>query len=296
MRDSLTPFLYFVQYYADYAQLRAHFLKLHFLCELDDCSKSAATTHEYVVFRNDLDLQAHKKQTHAKSKSEAKTYGKLNIEFNMSRASNNNNNNSGGSSGRGRGKKVSVLVDDSDQQYHAGTDRRQQQLPQRRSPEVEASVANLSKAQFVRDEEERLRQKRNESLKEQYERWEQENPLPQMASAKPAEAVKEKEKEKEEKEEEVVTAQQSMWRSVVGQGNAPKINKEAEFPSLVSEGSSRPVQGMFSSQASRTAWGGSSAVTSKNSEPKQQAVSKKQGKKAKQQQKEHGAEVIDGEF
>jgi len=290
MRDSLTPFLYFVQYYADYAQLRAHFLKLHFLCELDDCSKSAATTHEYVVFRNDLDLQAHKKQTHAKSKSEAKTYGKLNIEFNMSRASNNNNNS--GSSGRGRGKKASVLVDDGD--HHAGTDRRQQQLQQRRSPEVEASVANLSKAQFVRDEEERLRQKRNESLKEQYERWEQENPLPQMASAKPAEAVKEK--EKEAKEEEVVTAQQSMWRSVVGQGNAPKINKEAEFPSLVSEVSSRPVHGLFSSQASRTAWGGSSAVTSKNSEPKQQAVSKKQGKKAKQQQKEHGAEVIDGEF
>ncbi len=223
----------------------------------------------------------------------------------MSRTSNNNNNNNsnsgggGGSSGRGRGKKASVLVDDGDQQYHGGTDRRQQQLQQRRSPEVEASVANMSKAQFVRDEEERLRQKRNESLKEQYERWEQENPLPQMASAKPVEAVKEK--EKEEKEEEVVAAQQSMWRSVVGQGNAPKINKEAEFPSLVSEVSRRPIHGPFSSQATstRTAWGGNSAVTSKNSEPKQQAVSKKQGKKAKQQQqqqKEHGAEVIDGEF
>lgn len=44
-------------YYPDYKELREHFLKHHFLCELDDCSKNAAQTHEYVVFRNDLDLQ-----------------------------------------------------------------------------------------------------------------------------------------------------------------------------------------------------------------------------------------------
>ena len=71
------------EYYKDYAQLRMHFLKSHYLCELDDCSANAAQTHEYVVFRSELDFQAHKKQKHAKSKSDARAYGKLNIEFNM---------------------------------------------------------------------------------------------------------------------------------------------------------------------------------------------------------------------
>lgn len=60
-----------------------HFLKCHFLCELDSCSANAAQTHEYVVFRSELDFQAHKKQKHAKSKSDARAFGKLNIEFNM---------------------------------------------------------------------------------------------------------------------------------------------------------------------------------------------------------------------
>jgi E3 ubiquitin-protein ligase ZNF598 len=73
------------EYYADYKQLRNHFLEHHHLCEIDGCSSSAETTHEYVVFRSDIDFQAHKKEKHAKSKFEAKTFGKLNIEFNMNR-------------------------------------------------------------------------------------------------------------------------------------------------------------------------------------------------------------------
>lgn len=59
-------------------------MKHHFLCELDDCSKNSAETHEYVVFRSELDFQAHKKQKHAKSKSDSKNFAKLNIEFNVS--------------------------------------------------------------------------------------------------------------------------------------------------------------------------------------------------------------------
>ena len=73
------------EYYNDYGQLRQHFLKAHFLCELDDCSKNAAVTHEYVVFRSELDFQAHKKQKHAKTKTDSKNFAKLNIEFNVSR-------------------------------------------------------------------------------------------------------------------------------------------------------------------------------------------------------------------
>ena len=71
------------EYYKDYNQLRQHFLNKHFLCELENCSANASQTHEYVVFRTELDLQAHKKQKHAKTKLEQKNLGKLNIEFNL---------------------------------------------------------------------------------------------------------------------------------------------------------------------------------------------------------------------
>ena len=46
---------------------------------MDKCSYNPAETHEYVVFRNELDLQAHKKQIHL----DLKNYGKINIEFNV---------------------------------------------------------------------------------------------------------------------------------------------------------------------------------------------------------------------
>lgn len=71
------------EYYKDYNQLRQHFLNKHFLCELENCSANASQTHEYVVFRTELDLQAHKKQQHAKTRLEQKNLGKLNIEFNL---------------------------------------------------------------------------------------------------------------------------------------------------------------------------------------------------------------------
>ncbi len=61
---------------------------------MDKCSYNAAETHEYVVFRNELDLQAHKKQIHAKNKSDLKNYGKINIEFNVRPNNNNTNTNS----------------------------------------------------------------------------------------------------------------------------------------------------------------------------------------------------------
>lgn len=71
------------EYYKDYNQLRQHFLKKHYLCEMGNCSANASETHEYVVFRTDLDLQVHIKQNHAKTKLEQKNLGKLNIEINL---------------------------------------------------------------------------------------------------------------------------------------------------------------------------------------------------------------------
>lgn len=72
------------EYYANYAGLRKHFLQSHFLCEEDECAPRGdmRNVREYVVFRREIDLQAHRVQKHAKNKSEAKALGKLNIEFN----------------------------------------------------------------------------------------------------------------------------------------------------------------------------------------------------------------------
>lgn len=261
------------------------------MCELDECSKNASVTHEYVVFRNDLDLQAHKKQTHAKSKSEAKSLGKLNIEFAMTRAQGsrveqNRESNSGGGgaagAGRGRNKQrqnqersnVNASMENNEDASKHGNHGK-------RSPEIDPNVLQQSKAQFLRDEEDRHRKSHTQTLKEQYERYEQENPLPQatIKVESPAEVAKKEVNEREEEE----SATQSMWRNVIGQGNAPKINKEAEFPSLVSEGGPKlgygPL-GFQKKQQSLTAWGGKAANAAPEL-PQKQALSKKQAKKEK---------------
>jgi len=71
------------EYYENYLGLRKHFLQRHFLCEQGECAPKGELrfNKEYVVFRREIDLKAHQMQLHAKSKSEAKALGKLNIEF-----------------------------------------------------------------------------------------------------------------------------------------------------------------------------------------------------------------------
>ena len=104
------------EYYKRWDQLRAHFLKFHYMCEQDGCSAPAAasaanTAHEYVVFRTELDLQAHKRTKHAKSKSDAKSLARIHVDFNVRRESDNlmrarrggANGGGGGSSGNGGG-------------------------------------------------------------------------------------------------------------------------------------------------------------------------------------------------
>jgi len=71
------------EYYENCVELRKHFKISHYLCEIDDCG-SNNDTREYSVFRTEIDFNAHKKLKHAKTKSEAKNYGKINIEFNIS--------------------------------------------------------------------------------------------------------------------------------------------------------------------------------------------------------------------
>ena len=71
------------EYYENCLELRKHFKISHYLCEIDDFASNNDTL-EYSVFRTEIDFNAHKKLKHAKTKSEAKNYGKINIEFNIS--------------------------------------------------------------------------------------------------------------------------------------------------------------------------------------------------------------------
>ena len=71
------------KFYADCVELKKHFKASHYLCEIDECATNI-DSREYSVFRSEIDYNAHKKTKHAKSKSEAKNFGKINIEFNIS--------------------------------------------------------------------------------------------------------------------------------------------------------------------------------------------------------------------
>ena len=154
------------EYYRDYAQLRTHFLRRHYLCELDECSANAAHTHEYVVFRTELDFQAHKRSKHAKSKIEQKQMSKINIEFATSTTS--------GSGGRqsqhsGRQQRASNRREEAtnDDYYYREDDENDKDFQQAIRRSAAAAAANASN--------QRQQQSKAEKLKEQYEKYEQQN-------------------------------------------------------------------------------------------------------------------------
>ncbi|XP_076366144.1 E3 ubiquitin-protein ligase ZNF598 isoform X2 [Tachypleus tridentatus] len=67
------------QFYSDYEELRRHFRDEHYLCEEDSCQEEKFTS----VFRNEIDLKAHKAQNHSKNmtKMQAKQSRTLELEF-----------------------------------------------------------------------------------------------------------------------------------------------------------------------------------------------------------------------
>ncbi|XP_013782326.1 E3 ubiquitin-protein ligase ZNF598-like [Limulus polyphemus] len=67
------------QFYSDYEELRRHFRNEHYLCEEDSCRDEKFTS----VFRNEIDLKAHKAQNHSKNmtKMQAKQSRTLELEF-----------------------------------------------------------------------------------------------------------------------------------------------------------------------------------------------------------------------
>ena len=159
------------EYYKDYAELREHFLGSHFLCELEKCSANAEVTHEYVVFRTELDFQAHKKQVHAKTKSESKSFGKLNIEFNVSNPARDRQN---------RQRNRERIYENDDELPQMSRRPNQSKIS---TIEVEPMVLQASKEQFERDEEERRKQRNLQRMKEQYEKYEQSQAASNLASS-----------------------------------------------------------------------------------------------------------------
>ena len=85
-------------YYCNYLLLRDHFKSAHFLCEEGACQHEKFTS----VFRNKIDLQAHRAAAHSKtvSKAEAKQMRQLDVGFTYARSEEQKQG--GGASGGGR--------------------------------------------------------------------------------------------------------------------------------------------------------------------------------------------------
>lgn len=188
-----------------------------------------------------------------------------------------------GSSGYGRGKSGKQQRDHRDQRlgHHSQSAGSFSTLNEGEA-QIDQNAVRQSRAQILRDEEERKRQANLANLKKQYEEYEQSQPQPQQQ----VEQIKAKvEQEKKPQPvpptpEEPVT--NPLWRNLIGQGNAPRINKEAEFPSLVSGASNSPF-GVQSKKAPISAWSSKTphATPELIAGATKQPLSKKQAKKEK---------------
>ena len=78
----------------------------------------------------------------------------------------------------------------------------------------------MSKAQYMRDEEDRNRQKQLQTLKEQYEKYEQENPELSIKKDVPLDVKIEPTKSELTSQTSVENdpASAPIWRNVIGQG------------------------------------------------------------------------------
>jgi hypothetical protein len=227
------------------------------LCELDDCSINAAVTHEYVVFRSELDFQAHKKQKHAKSKSEAKSLGKLNIEFTINdpkREKLRRNYRGVGRSSyeRGNGGALAAAaannLDSTDEEWYDRPNKENQSKIQ--TIDFDPNAIRISQEEYEKEEQRR----RIERLKAQYENANSSatdnTKVSSIASSSLAATEASDAKNFSELTASNMTAsekstndtQQTHWRDIIGgAGSAPKLNAEAEFPSLMVDNASGPL-------------------------------------------------------
>jgi hypothetical protein len=246
------------EYYENYIKLREHLRKDHFLCEIDDCGHKDGS-REYSAFRSEIDFNAHKKLRHAKTKSEAKNFGKINIEFNVSNPTRDRiRDRERGDRERGgnRGNQYTNNSYQQQQQQPAANNNYQQQ--QQAASSITASTQSLiidenshgSNSSRSNEGESRRREKlkpvkQPASLRDLYEKFEgsQEPSITPKPTPAPVEII-------EEIKPSVVVpipppvnsstiineaALPSTWRNLISNGPVPKMNLEAEFPSLFNE-------------------------------------------------------------
>lgn len=193
------------------------------------------------MFRSELDFQAHKKQKHAKTKSEVRAYSKINIEFNQG----DNRHRRGAGRGAGAHSNHNNHRSDSNEEEHDESNRinhnRRGGNNQRQNAAVDADVMRASRDQF--DDDNRRRRTEAERLKEQYEKYneqQEKQPQPSGGLSEIAAAISERSEtkpaEKSVVNEVPAASANTTWRDLIGSGSAPSINKDAEFPSLAALG------------------------------------------------------------
>ncbi len=274
------------EYYKDYSELRAHFLESHYLCEMDRCSYNAAQTHEYVVFRNELDLQAHKKQIHAKNKNDLKNYGKINIEFNVRER--DSASGSAGGRGVGRGLRTNRNNRNNNNNYNNHNQRNNNNTNNNRdenhSTDEDLDETQMAVAIKINKQPNELINDNNQfpSVLEAKETNEIVNeskkivpPAIPESTATPAVATP-----AVAPTDSATTSQSSQWRNMIGQGNAPKLNQETEFPSLASGSNSSSAA--FPSLADLGFKSAIQNLTIKTTSKKQAAKKENQQKSRKQ--------------
>ena len=149
----------------------------------------------------------------------------------------------------------------------------QSRLKGTHEPPIDPNTLRISREQFEREEQERIRQSNLQRMKEQHKKFEQATggDVAAASSLKPGgDKVEEPSPTSSNVFSAIATSivnststlattpapaaasvlttqtQQSTWRNLMGSGNAPKLSAEAEFPSLGGD-SKKPAFSSFSS-------------------------------------------------
>ena len=286
------------EYYSNYEELRKHFLKFHHLCEIDGCSANAAQTHEYVVFRTEIDFQAHKREKHAKSSKDAKALSKLNIEFSINDSGRVRAGGGGGGYRAGGPKKPTGgrsgasanpvdSTSDDDSGPSAASNR------QRNTGGASNTDYRSSRNDNHETEEDRKRQRNLQKLREKHENYEQTMAeaaaavIPKAPTSSTLNSIEPQEAEKKLPEAaQAVPAvasapSTSTWSIMAGSGGVkPTINNTAEFPSL---GAPSSLAAIGATIAAKASW--AQPVTSKTAGKTETLSGSEAGKKQPSQQK-----------
>ena len=259
------------EYYESYLELRKHFKTSHYLCEIDDCGLKgeAADAREYAVFRSEIDFNAHKKLKHAKTKSEAKNFGKINVEFNFSNPIRDRIRDRGVRGGNQQQEASSTIIDENSHGSSSGG-------------------RSVEDTEYKRRERNKQMVKQQQNLREMYEKFEASLPVPAPVPVSAPIVEEVKAPVSVTPTTSTITSEESVtlpstWRDLISSGPVPKMNLDAEFPSLSNEKKFSSLASLGESIASSSAW----AVKKPKEKTKQTEENKKATKVTKVQQQQN---------